>query len=106
MARLDEMKKIFDSFDETTRKIVDPLLEELDFIETRLSELRTLPHISVNPMNPAQQRATPAAKQYKELVQQEANLLKLLLIAARREGGEGETSPLREYLNRLKKGES
>lgn len=102
MARIDELRAVFDGLDDTSRKIVEPLLSELEFIEGRLVELRNLPHISVNPKNPAQQRATPAAKQYKELVQQEANLLKLLLIAARR-GGEGDDeSPLRQYIESLK----
>ena len=75
------------------------LVEEIVFLEEQLKELKKLPFISVNPKNPAQQKATPASKQYKELLQQYNNSLRLLL---RLSGDIGENteeaSPLRKWL--------
>ena len=75
------------------------LVEEIVFLEEQLKELKKLPFISVNPKNPAQQKATPASKQYKELLQQYNNSLRLLL---RLSGDIGENteeeSPLRRWI--------
>ena len=77
----------------------EQLVEEIVFLEDQLKELKKLPFISVNPKNPAQQKATPASKQYKELLQQYNNSLRLLL---RLSGDIGENSeeesPLRKWL--------
>lgn len=48
----------------------------IDFLETRLKELKKLPFIRINPKDESQQKATPASKQYKELLQQYINLVK------------------------------
>lgn len=75
------------------------LVDEIVFIEGRLKELRKLPFIAVNPKNPAQQKATPASKQYKELLQQYNNSLRLLYHLSGDLGGEQEEeSPLRAWL--------
>ena len=75
------------------------LVDEIVFIEGRLEELRKLPFIYVNPKNPAQQKATPASKQYKELLQQYNNSLRLLYHLSGNLGGEQEEeSPLRAWL--------
>lgn len=75
------------------------LVDEIVFIEGRLEELRKLPFIYVNPKNPAQQKATPASKQYKELLQQYNNSLRLLYHLSGDLGGEQEEeSPLRAWL--------
>ena len=75
------------------------LVDEIVFIEGRLEELRKLPFIAVNPKNPAQQKATPASKQYKELLQQYNNSLRLLYHLSGDLGGEQEEeSPLRAWL--------
>ena len=55
------------------------LIDEIIFIEEKLVELKQLPFIAVNPKNTMQQKVTPAAKQYKELLQQYNNSLRLLL---------------------------
>ena len=75
------------------------LVDEIVFIEGWLEELRKLPFIVVNPKNPAQQKATPASKQYKELLQQYNNSLRLLYHLSGNLGGEQEEeSPLRAWL--------
>lgn len=79
------------------------LVEEITFIEKQLAELKKLPFINVNPKNPMQQKATPAAKQYKELLQQYNNSLRLLFHLSGDLGGEQEEeSPLRVWLKSRK----
>ena len=74
------------------------LIDEIVFIEEQLIALKKLPFININPKNPMQQKATPAAKQYKELLQQYNNSLRLLLRLSGDLGGEPEEeSPLRQW---------
>lgn len=74
------------------------LVDEIVFIENQLVELKKLPFININPKNPMQQKATPAAKQYKELLQQYNNSLRLLFRLSGDLGGEvEEESPLRKW---------
>lgn len=101
--RAEELKKLCENIDEASKAITGQLIDEIAFLEIQLRELRKYPFISVNPNNPAQQKPTPAAKQYKELLQQYNNCIKIMLSITGKDGGET-TSPLREYLNRLKKG--
>lgn len=75
------------------------LIDEIVFIEEQLKELRKLPFISVNPKNPAQQKATPASKQYKEMMQQYNNSLRLLFRLSGDMGEVEEESPLRQWIN-------
>lgn len=89
-AGMDEAGKVL------TRKIVD----EMVFLEGRLDDLRTLPQIDVNPKNPARQRQTVAFKQYKELLQQYTNCVKVMLKVTGSADVE-EESPLRTFLNKL-----
>ena len=75
------------------------LVNEIVFIEAQLVELKKLPFINVNPKNWAQQKATPASKQYKELLQQYNNCLRLLFHLSGDLGGDQEEeSPLRAWL--------
>lgn len=79
------------------------LVDEIAFIEEQLVELRKLPFININPKNPMQQKTTPAAKQYKELLQQYNNSLRLLLRLSGDMGGESEEeSPLRKWVKSRK----
>lgn len=55
------------------------LVEDIAFLEERMQELRKLPFIKVDPNNPERQKGTAAAKQYKDLLQQYTNSLKLFL---------------------------
>lgn len=73
------------------------LIDEILFIEEQLIFLKTLPFININPKNPMQQKATPAAKQYKELLQQYNNSLRLLLKMSGDIGESEEESPLRQW---------
>lgn len=101
--RAEKLKKLCAELDAGPKAATEQLVDEIIFLEGQLRELRKYPFISVNPKNPAQQKPTPASKQYKELLQQYNNCIKILLGVIGKEAG-GETSPLREYLNSLKGG--
>ena len=74
------------------------LIDEILFMEGELVELKKAPFISINPKNPAQQKATPAAKLYKELLQQYNNSMKLLIKMCGGFEETEETSPLRKWV--------
>ena len=102
--RQNDLKRLCLDLDETKKNVTEQLIEDIIFLEVKLAELRQYPFISVNPKNPVQQKPTPAAKQYKELLQQYNNCIKIMLSLTSKEST-GETSPLREYLKKLKSGE-
>lgn len=79
------------------------LIEEVLFLEEKMAELKKLPFIAYNPKNPMQQKSTPAAKQYKEFLQQYNNSLRLLFrISGNLDGESEEESPLRKWVNARK----
>lgn len=95
--RAQELLELVTKVDEKNKTKAVQLVEEIAFIEENLRELKKHPFIAVNPKNPAQQKSTPAAKLYKELLQQYNNSLKLLF----RLTGDAETdeeSPLRKWV--------
>ena len=104
ITRSEELMKLCGSLDESTQKVVRRVILEIAFLEDQLDNLRQLPFIEINPKNPSQQRSTPAAKMYKEFLQQYNNCIKVML-SARGKSETTEDSPLREYLKRLKKNE-
>ena len=79
--------------------LIENVIDEVIFLEKQLKALKKLPFIKVNPDNPAQQRATPAQKQYKELLQQYNNMIKLLFAASGQNESDSE-SPLRRFFNK------
>lgn len=76
--------------------MLGPVVGEFVYMEQELTRLRSLPFIRTNPENPNQQKATPAARLYRELLQQYTNVLKILQRAAGDAPDEGE-SPLRAW---------
>ena len=78
MTRREELDEIFKNVEENQRQLVSRLLDEVVFLEERMSELKKLPFVSVNPKNAAQQRMTPAAKLYKECTQSYMNAIRIL----------------------------
>ncbi len=82
-------------------ELVSDVLDEVIFLEGKLEELKKLPFIQVDTKNPMRQRNTPAAKLYKEFLQQYINCIKLIESVIYRdkrlEGEEAEESPLRKW---------
>lgn len=80
--RKAELHSCFDGADETQKKIISRLIEEVVHLESRMDELRKMPQISAHPRNPAVQKATVASKQYKECSQSYMNAIRILLSVA------------------------
>lgn len=99
--RKAELLKVFEGV-EDTRDIILPLIDDVVFLEDQLEALRKLPFIRVCKADPSLQKTTPAAKQYKELLQQYNNCIKILTGIVRKDGAE-DVSPLRAYLNMRQK---
>lgn len=79
------------------------LVDDIAFLEQRLQELRRLPFLRVDPNNPERQRPTPASRQYKELLQQYNNSLKLFCKLCGDLREEEAESPLRAWLKNREK---
>lgn len=94
MNRKEELLKLVDDSNRTT---ILPLIDKMIFLENQLEQLEKLPMIKVNPENPMQQKATPAAKLYKEFLQQYTNVVKVISRATSEEN-EQEESPLRKWV--------
>lgn len=101
-ARENELDKVFSGLDAGVLTLVRPLIENVMYIENQLEELRKLPMIQVHPTDKLRQRATPAAKLYKEFVQQHSNCIKALL-GVLDKGAQEEESPLRQWLEAKKR---
>lgn len=98
--RKEELLKIFDQV-EDTKGIILPMIDDVVFLEEQLEALRKLPFIKVHPEYPEIQKPTAAAKQYKELLQQYNNCIKILTGILRKDAPE-EESPLRAFIESRK----
>lgn len=78
--------------------ILVPLVNDMLDLEEQLEYLRTLPKIKVHPKDPTRQKATAAAKQYKECLQQYTNIVRIMLRATGTDMDD-EDSPLRKWFN-------
>ena len=98
---MDRREELVALIPEDSLELVTSVIDDVIFLEVRLTELRELPFIEVNPKNPMQQRSTPASKLYKEFLQQYINCIKMLEYVIykekRLEGDEVEESPLRKW---------
>lgn len=79
MTRRQTLNEIFKDIDENERKLIEPLLDEVIFLEVQMMDLKQLPFISVHPKNPALQKKTEAAKLYKECSQSYMNAIRILV---------------------------
>lgn len=96
--RLQELQEISEKIDKEQRAIITPLLQEVCFMESRLAELRTMPHIRTHPVDKARQEITAAGKQYKETMQAYLNAIKVIMSALYRAGGGGAADELLKKL--------
>lgn len=78
MTRREELDNIFKDIDENKKKLINPLLDEIAFLEQRMNEAKKYPFIQVHPKDPTKQRATTAAKLYKEHSQSYMNAIRML----------------------------
>lgn len=71
------------------------LIEEMVFLEENLEKLRGMPFLRVHPTDLTRQKATPASKQYRELLSQYTAIVKTLARVSNDDGEED--SPLRQW---------
>ena len=93
MSRLEELLKVINH-----DIIYIPLINEMVYLEEQLDELRALPKIKVHPTDKTKQKTTPAAKLYKEYLQQYTNIVRILMKATGTDESD-EESPLRKWMN-------
>lgn len=92
MSRKEELLKVIEN-DSTLM----PMIDEVIFLEGQLEELKKLPFIKIHPKDPTKQKATIAQKQYKELLQQYVNIIRVLIRATSTDEND-EESPLRKWV--------
>lgn len=74
------------------------LIEEMILLEEKLDDLKQLEFYRVNPKDKSQVKISPAFYAYHKCLSAYKEIVKLLIV----ETGSGETSPLREYLKKIK----
>lgn len=98
---MNRRKELVELIPEDSLELVTSVIDDVIFLEDRLTELKQLPFIEVNPKNPMKQRSTPASKLYKEFLQQYINCIKMIEYVIykdkRLEGEQVEESPLRKW---------
>ena len=102
MDRIDELNKILESVPSDKRTVIKNLINEIEYLENELEEIKKFPMIKVHPRNKDLIKPTPAAKIYKEFLQQYNNSIKNLYSMLNK-NEEKQESPLRLYLEGLKK---
>lgn len=100
MTRKEELEKIVYKEGSDNDIRASKLIEEIIFLEEQMAYYRSLPQIKVDKNQPDRQKATPAAKLYKECLQQYNNSLRLLLRITGDIGEAEEESPLRKWAKR------
>jgi hypothetical protein len=75
---------------------LEPLIDDMIYLEEQLDYLRTLPKIKVHPKDKTKQKPTPAARLYREALANYTNIIRLSLRAKGIDEND-ETSPLREW---------
>ena len=97
MSRRSEFEKLFENTDESEKKLVSRLIDEVIYCEEQMTELKKLPQIAKNPKNPALQKITPAARLYKDFAASYRDSIRILLNILRKV----ETSAADDLLKRL-----
>ncbi len=96
MQKMDKKEELINYICNGKKELIETLVDEFLFLDDKLQKLKRLPFIKFNPENPYQQKITPAARQYKELLQQYTNVYKILSASVEGDGGR-QDSPLRTY---------
>lgn len=78
MDRRKEIDDIFKDIDKNEKQLIDPLIDEVVFLEEQMIELKKYPFIKVHPDNSSLQKKTEASKLYKEYMQSYMNAIRIL----------------------------
>ena len=76
VTRREELDNIFKDIDENKKSLINPLLDNIAFLEERMEKIKKLPFIQIHPKDPTKQRPTTAAKLYKECSQSYMNAIR------------------------------
>lgn len=82
--------------DPADRTTYGPLVEKAVLLEGKMEALEKLPHIKVDSKDPTRQKMLPAHKQYKELLAQYTNIIRVLGRVTIEDDSTAE-SPLRKW---------
>lgn len=98
---MDRREELLNLVPEDSKDLVKDIIDQIVFLEDKMTELKKLPFIEVNPKDTSKQRNTPASKMYKEFLQQYINCIKMIEGVIYRdkriEADEVEESPLRKW---------
>ena len=93
---MDRKEELLNVIDDDSAKV--KLIDDMLYLEEQLDYLRELPKIKVHPDDPSRQKSTPAAKLYKEYLQQYINIVKVLSHGIGEQSDEGD-SILRRWMS-------
>ena len=94
---MDRKAELIKLVNNSNSAVLIPLIDKMLYLETQLESLERLPMIKIRPDCPEIQKATPAAKLYKEFLQQYTNIVKIVARITDDENSK-ETSPLRVWV--------
>ena len=97
MSRKEKLLEILANIGEDQLELIMPMIDEVVFLEERMTELKKLPFVSVHPKHKGIMRQTAAAKQYKECSQSYMNAIRILLSLL----SKNDTSAIDELMNKL-----
>ncbi len=97
MTRREKLDEIFKDIDENVKELINPLLDDIVFLEEQMEKLKKIPFIQVHPNNLNKQKVTKAAKLYKEHSQSYMNAIRILGSLLNKQ----DTSAQNELLKRL-----
>lgn len=101
MDKKKRLKELNDFVGKDKVIFLQPLINDIIFMEERAEELKKLPFIMVNKNNLEVQKRTEASKLYLSLMAQYTQDVKALSFLAGKSSDEEEASPLRLYLQKL-----
>lgn len=98
---MNRRKELVELVGDESLHLVEDVIDEVVFLETQLQKLKKYPFLKVHPNDDSIQKSTPAAKQYKEFLQQYINCIKIIESIIykdkRLDNTEVEDSPLRKW---------
>ena len=94
---MDRKAELIKLVNNSNSAVLIPLIDKMLYLENQLESLERLPMIKIRPDCPKIQKATPAAKLYKEFLQQYTNIVKVVARITDDENSK-ETSPLRAWV--------
>ena len=81
MTRKEQLSEIASKLGAERQAVIEPLIDDIVYMEEELCKLRKLPRIRVHPKNPERQMITPAGRLYKETQQSYTQAIKIILTA-------------------------